>query len=152
MCPDTCNVIRADNAAEVQFLGGCVGAYTPAVVIEEYQADCSMFPSGGPLWEFLTYDTDSPGDSEVIFEMRTGNTYAEASAAPWVEVARSSSAAPDATFGAMTQIDLTDLMKLGPLAQQEFMHLRITVNPTSNQQATATLYDWDLQVSCYSNE
>ncbi len=150
MCAPACTALRADTTGEVNFLGGCIGAFTSFQTQEMYAGDCSGYPSAGPTWEFLTYDTDTPGDSEVIFEVRTGNTAAEAMASSWIEVARTTNAAPDATFGGGTQIDLEAL--LGPLAQQEFLELQATVNPTSDQKASPTVHEVELQLSCLSNE
>ena len=150
MCPETCNAVRADVNGVVNFLGGCVGAFTTSQFEEMYDGDCSAFPASGPVWEFLTYDTDTPGNSEVIFELRTGNTPAEAMSASYIEVARTSNAAPDASFGAGTQVDLA--AALGPLNQQRYVQARITINPTSNQKESPTLHDYELQFSCLSNE
>jgi hypothetical protein len=82
--------------------------------------------------------------------VRTGNTAAEAMASAWIEVARTTVTAPDATFGGGTQIDLKAV--LGPLGQQEFLELQVTINPTSDQKATPTLHTFEVQFSCLNNE
>ncbi len=150
LCGATCTTVQGDPTGVVNVLGGCIGGYLPASTTFTYQGDCTSFPGAGPVWEFLTYDNDVPGDATVVFEMRTGNTAAEASMGAWTTVSTATSGSPDATFGGGTEVDLA--AALGPLAQQEFMELRITRNPTSSGSATPIVYDWDLQFSCLNNE
>lgn len=158
LCPSTCTDVQMDATNVVNIEAGCQGGFTQQVHGPfDYQAVCDpmMFPGAGPVWEYLTYDTDVPAGAgaEVVWEMRTGNTPAELAAnMTWITVATSTNASPDAAFGSMTEIDLQDPMRLGNLAQQAYMELRITVTPTNDGSASPLVHDWDIQFSCEDNE
>jgi hypothetical protein len=150
LCPVLCADVQSDVGAAVEIIGGCLGGYVTFVNPPiPYFADCSGYPNSGAVWEYMHFDTDVPGDATVVWEIRTGDTAAEAAVGAWTEVAVSTNADPDATPGSPVNIQTL----LGSLDSiKPYMELQITINPTSAGNASPIVYDWDIQYSCLSNE
>lgn len=150
MCPNTCDVVRADPQAVVEILGGCVGGYAqyepPPFT---YFADCSAYPASGPIWQFFYYDADVPGDATITIEMRTGNTAAEAAMGAWTPVSTATNANPDVIPA--NAIDLEALFGVAG-SQQPYLEMRVVITPTSSGTAAPSLISWDIQYDCAENE
>ncbi len=150
LCPSTCNTVQADPNAAIEVVGACIGGYTqyqPAPYT--YFGDCSAYAMSGPVWQYFSYDSTVPGDATITFEMRTGNTAAEAATGSWKLVSIATNAQPDVYPSA--PINLKNV--LGDVdAQRPYLQMRVTLDPTSSGSATPTLYDWDIQFSCLNNE
>lgn len=150
MCQATCNTVRADPSAQVEIVGGCIGGYTPYQPAPyTYFADCSNYAASGPVWEYFSYSSAVPGDADIVFELRTGNTAAEAATGAWTTVSTATNAAPSVFPSAPLNLETL----LGQVdSQHAYLQLRVTLNPTTNGSETPTLYDWDIQFSCLNNE
>lgn len=113
----------------------------------DYEAqDCPQFYI--PRWTFLAYDTTTPGDSSVQFQMKTSITSAGLAAESYIPVA-------DTDFDGDTvllssPIDIRTI--LGPASQGQFMRLEITINGTSDGSDTAVVHDWAVQYTCVPGE
>lgn len=149
-CQATCDTVRADSNAKVEIVGGCIGGYTQYQPEPyTYFADCSSYAASGPVWQYFSYSSEVPGDADIVFEVRTGTTAAEAATGAWKIVSTATNAAPNVYPSA--PLNLKTL--LGQVASQEpYLEMRVTLNPTTNGSATPTLYDWDIQFSCLDNE
>jgi hypothetical protein len=151
LCPSTCTTVQADANAVVNIIGGCQGGYDPVVSSQSYQADCTDYPGSGPVWQFFTYDTTLTGDSSVLFEMRTADSAAGLASATKKMISTAQVGNPDVL--PTSPIDLRSSAKLGSTSsQKEFLELIMTLNPTSDGNAPATVVGWDLSYSCLDNE
>lgn len=149
LCSPACTTVQGDVTGTLQILGQCIGGYTSQTYgPEAYEASCASIGSGHPRWDFLLYDTTQVGDSSIEFQMRTGNTAAEAATGAWTTVATATLAEPDRLGGNPVDIEAV----LGPLAQQAFLEVQFVINPTLNGSATPQLLDWSLQYTCADSE
>ncbi len=152
MCPDTCNTIKSDPNALIEFTAGCQSGagYQSGSFNYEYQADCSSYGSGvGATWDFFAYDTTIPADASVVFEVRTADTQTGLAAASWTTVATATAASQVVTMA--NPVLLSDYLT-GPLLRNDWLELQITINPDSGGTQTATVNNWDLSFTCLDNE
>jgi hypothetical protein len=149
MCPTTCDTVRGDPNAVVEILGGCIGGYAQHEETFTYFADCSGFPGTGPVWQYFYYDADVPGDANIEFEMRTGETAGEAGMGPWTAVSTATNAQPDVYPSA--PVNLGDVLGQAD-ALEPYLELHVVLNPTSGGTATPSLLSWDVQFSCLENQ
>jgi hypothetical protein len=149
LCPSICTTVQGDSNAVVNVVGGCMGGYSSETFVYDYFGDCSGFSTAGAQWDFLSYDTTTPGSATVQFEIGTGNSAAEAAADPGTLVSTATSVAPDIAAG--SPLDLATA--LGAVStNHSYIELRVTLNPTIDGSAAPTLHDWRLSYSCLDNE
>jgi hypothetical protein len=149
LCPQTCTQVQSDPGAKVSVQLGCPKAYGPVTYTQTYQATC---PSGTmPQWGYLAYDTTTPVSSNVSFRVRTASTQAGLSSAPYVGAA-TAQASPDTQLCPLSgpspcPVDLYP--KLGQYdANNPYLELSVTLNPTSDQSQSPTVNNWQLTYSC----
>lgn len=122
----------------------------PLTVTYDYEAICPTGTIG--KWGTLTWNTTTPGSSNIVFSARTADTSGGLAAAPWVpvSVAQASptdtqvcpiSAAPGACYR-----DLTNVLNLGMVNQPQFLELRMEVTPSGAD--LPILRDWKVTYSC----
>ena len=75
LCPNTCNTVKLDPNASIEIASACVQTYGQTILSEIYQPTC---PTGTHIqWGFLAYDTQTPLDSNVLFQARVADTVAK---------------------------------------------------------------------------
>jgi hypothetical protein len=155
LCPATCTTVQADTGAKVQAVVTCVVSLSPMTYTQTYHADC---PTGTKVqWGYLTYDSTTPGDSNVVLDLRTAETTAGLATAT-THNAATAHAAPTNTQVCTTgqtppcSVDLyTKLGKL-PDARNDYLRLTMTLNPTSDGQTAPAVHDWEITYSCPASE
>jgi hypothetical protein len=156
LCPNTCMTVQADPSARIEVGLGCPRLVTSRMVTEVYEGECA--PGSGPQWGFLTYNASVIGDSSVRFQMRTSNTLADLSTAPWFDLATVPPDPAVCTLNGPGQcpIDLYEELSQNRTvlsnAKLRFVELGITLNPTSNGRFSPSVSDWDISYSCQANE
>jgi hypothetical protein len=122
------------------------------VPTQTYESDCGE--DARVQWGFFTYETETPGDSSVRFRIRTANTEDALAAAQWVDLA-TAHASPNTQRCSMggpapCPIDLYDVLggTNAPAVHHTFAQLAVTLTPSSDQQAAATVQGWHLDYSC----
>jgi hypothetical protein len=157
LCPDTCARVQADSAP-LSVSIPCNDAPIRAIetpFTELYIADCDLDDTDDaalgsePQWDFLRYDAVTPGDSQVLFEVRTAPTEAElggsftsvatAHAVP-TDTQRCEISPPGCPINLFSALDT-------PAYRQRYLELQITLIPGTNGEAPM-LRDWKLQYSC----
>ncbi|HEY6559532.1 MAG TPA: lectin-like protein [Polyangiaceae bacterium] len=152
LCPSTCATVQADANARVQVHLGCPSGYEQTLKSQLYDGAC---PSGqGTQWGYLAYDTDTPGNSSVVFQARTAATQADLASAAWTTLATAQGATPDCLMSgpAPCPVDVTKKLGGGSAARSRFLELQLVLNPTSNRRIPPEVHDWDLTYSCPPNE
>ncbi len=72
LCPTSCTAAQSDPGAKIIYNVGCPTLYNQSDTLQYYEAVC---PSGSkPQWGYLTWDTTTPSDSSVDFQIRTATT------------------------------------------------------------------------------
>ena len=150
LCPSTCSTVQADTGASVQVIAGCPGVYQPVTYQELYAPSCA--PGQQVQWGFFAYDTVTPGDSNVVFQVRTAATQAGLASAPLTTVA-TAKATPNTQVCPMggpapCPIDLFTALGGLPKAQQPFLELVYTLNPTTGNTLPPTVQSWEITYSC----
>ncbi|HZF47668.1 MAG TPA: hypothetical protein VE093_03400 [Polyangiaceae bacterium] len=128
----------------------------PATYSTTYQGVC---PAGTRLqWSYLTWDAKTAGDSNVVFEARSATTQAglanvaftslgTAKALPLPNTEKCSVAGP-----APCPISVFNALGGEPGASNEFLELRITLNPSANKTSLPVLNSWQVAYSCPPSE
>lgn len=152
LCPAMCNTVKSDVGATVNVELGCPVLYSTTTVTQVYEGVC---PAGkAPQWAFMTWDTDTPGNSNVAFSARTSPTNTFMGAYTPLGTAQQTPVnTQDCTnFGpAGCPIDL--FAKLGSVpAKQRYLELQIALNPSSNQLVAPAVNSWNLTYSCVDAE
>ncbi len=144
------------GAAGAPTLGADCGPAPGAqnVITTAYGSEC---PEGAQVqWGFLTYEAKTPGDSEVIFWMRTAQTEVDLARSEWVEliVARASESTQVCSFfgPAPCPIDLYVMLGGPPLAHQELAEIAVMLTPSSDDDQAPDVLDWQLNYSCTFNQ
>lgn len=154
LCPATCAAIQADPGAMVRAVVPCESSYSPLQYAQAYEADC---PAGTKVqWGHLTYDSITPGDSSVLFQVRTADTAAGLSSAP-LEDAAAARAAPvdtqDCGSGPpVCAVDLYDALGGLPAARKDHLELVMTLDPSSDGQLAPAVDAWGISYSCPASE
>lgn len=150
---------RCNNNWTDYHSGGCqsqsVFGYAPSNYKQIYKSQC---PQGTRVqWGYLAFDTTTPGDASVIFEVRTADPStngvftalkkaATAKKAPLPDTQDCLMAGP-----APCPVNLTSLLGVAE-AQYETLELIVTLNPTSDKTAGPTLNNWEITYSCPPSE
>ncbi|MFC1642376.1 hypothetical protein ACFL5O_06780 [Myxococcota bacterium] len=136
LCPITCATVRADQAAKLSLELGCPTQYTGLSYSDEYAAVC---PRGQrPQWGYLTYDSVTPGNSSILFEVAPG---ANPTAFKQTAVAAGNdSPVPVHLFPVLGDPDAFD----------PTLHLRMTLRPSGSD--VPELDSWNVSFSCSDAE
>lgn len=152
LCPSTCTVVQADTTGALAVDVGCQGgaSYVQRELIESYESECSEDTT--VQWSFFTYNTTTPGDSNVNFRLRSAQTEAELEAAVWMDLA-TAQASPDTQICAMAgpapcPVDLYSVLGGSPAAHHPFVQVEVQLNPTSDGSLPSTIQGWQLSYSC----
>ncbi len=149
LCPATCATVTADTGAKLDVNLSCFGIYEPLVYTQTYSATC---PAGQtPQWSYLTYETDTPADSSIVFEARVGTSVAKLG--DWVTLATAQRGPPDTqscTSGgpAPCPISLYDSFEAKKGIGKSVLELRTSINPSSDKSQTSVLQTWEITYSC----
>jgi hypothetical protein len=115
-----------------------------------YQGECEE--PGRVQWGFLTYVANTPGDSEVVFRLRSAPTSEALEHASFRELIRASSALGTrlcaVTGPAPCPIDLFVALDGAPLVYQPFSELELALEPSSTDGAMPSVEEWKLTYSC----
>jgi hypothetical protein len=128
---------------------GCPGAYSPLVYEQVLQASC---PAGAhPLWGYLAYDSATPSDSSIQFQIATSDD----SSFPGVQgqivaVAKTSAGTSVCSVAgpAPCPIDLSQTLGGPPGDGFAYLRLRAMLLPSADGSAAPTLTDWRVTYSC----
>jgi hypothetical protein len=128
--------------------------------IEYGEVDAStgepLCPSTHPQWDFLHYDTITPADSRIEFEIRTATTLAEfdANVSTFIPVGEAHAVPTDTQrceigpAGSGCPIDLFDALDdAGRPPQVPFLQLLVRLIPGSSGEGPA-VRDWKVRFSC----
>jgi hypothetical protein len=154
LCPNACVVAASVAGRRIDVEIPCVPP--PPPVLETtlagmyYSADCE---GGSALWDFFYYDSVTPADSRIDFEIRTAASIDDLvlGAIPWVPVA-SAHAVPTNTQRCEIDpanncpIDIFTLLG-SPSQQQAVLELRVHLVPGTNGEGPL-LRDWRVRFSC----
>ena len=149
LCPATCTAVKADPNAELELSIDCISQYEPYdPPVETYEAVCP--PGTVPQWGFLAYDTTTPGDSKVEFRVSTSADGITYGALPALPTATATSAAEDCLMGGPAPCPVSLYTALGglPDAHEKYLQLAIKIFPTSDQNQTPQVHNWEVTYSC----
>jgi len=124
----------------------------PIVKNLTYQGIC---PAGTRVqWQYLTWDTTTPLDSNVKWDARVATTSAGLSLAAYVALGTAKATpAPNTQICSMAgpagcPINLFNALGGSPTANSEFLELQITMNPTSDQKQGSKVNTWQISYTC----
>ena len=154
LCANACDLAAAVPGRRLDVEIPCLPPVPPVqeTTVDEmyYTADCD---GGGALWDFLLYDSVTPADSRIDFEIRTAPSIADLllDTEPWVPVA-SAHAIPTNTqrceFSPSSGCPIDIFSLLGSPAQtQTVLELRVILVPGTNGEGPL-LRDWRVRFSC----
>jgi hypothetical protein len=161
LCPKACTAVQSDGHGRLNVEVECKKTtdaphppYDPkpltTTFTEDYTPVCGQDRT--PVWQFLAYQTSTPGNSEVDFDVRVGNDAASLASAPWKTVATASAAANNEVCS-LTDSCLVDLFaQLGtPDNDAALLQLRVTLRPTLSGYAPEVI-DWRITHTCKDNQ
>lgn len=164
LCPGTCVAAAAVPGRRIEVEIPCAPPPPPAletehiVVYGEVDEDTglALCPSTHPQWDFLYYDSVTPADSRIEFEVRTATSLDEfaSNASSFIPVG-SAHAVPTDTQrcevgppGSGCPIDLFDaLANEGRTQQVPYLQLRVRLIPGSSGEGPV-VRDWKVRFSC----
>ncbi|WP_437301373.1 vWA domain-containing protein [Sorangium sp. So ce426] len=157
LCPQTCDTVRENPGGKVRAIVPCesTGLTSLPTSWERYQGVCP--PGTKVQWGFLRYRTATPGDSSVEFYVRAADTPADLGSAT-VRLAATAHATPtdtrvcDETSAPPCAVDLFDVLGELPDARQDYLEVRMTLNPTSTGGGGVQVQDWEVTYSCPDTE
>jgi hypothetical protein len=128
--------------------------YAASTVIK-YQVYQAICPSGTqPQWGYLAWNTTTPLDSNVLWDARVATTNAGLSAATFINLGNAKATpAPNTQVCAMggpapCPINLYTAFGGTPIANSEFLELKMTINPSTDKTQGATVNNWQITYSC----
>lgn len=137
-------------------------AYEPLTFVEEYTATCPV--GTRPLWGLLAYEATTPcspgachGDnaSSVKFEIQSSNAFAPGALTDWVTVAH----APDPPHTHPSTCTLSgpspcpvQLASIMQAPRDDNLRLRVTLGPSPDGKAAASLKRWRITYNCEAVE
>jgi hypothetical protein len=155
LCPASCTQLNATTDGSVSVNIGCHPSLVSTTVSQVYDSQCPA--DSGPVWMLLTWDTLTPGDSNVAFRARTAATEADLATSSWAPLG-TAQANPDTQvcplLGGPAGCPIDLYAKLGgkPAAERTFLELQITMNPTSDALDGPTVNGWEISYSCRPNQ
>jgi hypothetical protein len=164
LCPATCTAAAAVPGRRIEVEIPCAPPPLPAletehlVVYGEEDEDTGLplCPSTHPQWDFLYYDSVTPADSRVEFEVRTAMSLDEfdTNATSFVPIGEAHALPTDTQRcevgppGSGCPIDLFDALGNAGRAQQvPYLQLRVKLIPGSNGEGPV-VRDWKVRFSC----
>lgn len=151
---------RSSQPAPVEALDGaddCIdnpcdpSCHASKIPTEIYDSDCDE--DARVQWGFFTYDTTTPGDSNVRFRIRTANTEEALTTAAWLDLA-TAHASPNTQRCSMggpapCPIDLYNVLggANAPAVHHNLAQVEITLTPSSDQ-LEPEVQGYQLNYSC----
>lgn len=130
----------------------CPGGYSDTIKTEIYESSCEEKLT--PQWGYLSWDSDTPKDSEISFRIRTANSKSELSNSTWKTVnIKSSNSNPDcsATGPSPCPVNLYDILdKID--AQNIFLELEVTFKVSPDKKQTPILNVWEITYTCIEEQ
>jgi hypothetical protein len=154
LCPATCTLVRNDPGAEILVSSACAPPAMPLTYTQTYHGPCG--PGKKVQWGAFTYDTTTPGDSNVQFSVRTADTEAGLTASTYYPLV-TAQLTPDTqvceTPGPpICSVDLYTALDELPDAARDYLELRMILNPTVSGTQVPTVHSWDITYSCPDTE
>jgi hypothetical protein len=116
---------------------------------EIYHGECDA--PGLVQWGFLTFVASTPGNSSIVFRLRSAPSVAALESAHFIELITASTALGTrrctVSGPAPCPIDLFDMLGGAPLVHHPYAELEITFNPAADA-AMPSIDDWLLNYSC----
>ncbi len=133
--------------------GGSTGS-GPVTQQELYEGSCE---GATVQWGFFTFlQAATPGDSSILFRLRTAASEAELARGAFVDLLIASAALGTDRCGftgpAPCPIDLYDALGGSPLAHHPFAQLDVRLSPASEDGRMPTVEQWQLTYSCTFNQ
>ncbi len=172
LCPGFCGTVQADTAADIEIVFGCTGQTIPgkpglptATFDRKYDVTGTCENGTKPRWGLWSWTASTPGDSTIEFLFRTGDTQAELDMASWTAMEFTNPPGPSALNGdplvaaagspdtqsGSSNVDAI-LEKLMLPRQNNFVEIRMVLNPTSDGTQSPAMQAWNQQVSCVPAE
>lgn len=164
LCPATCIAASAVAGRRIQVEIPCAPPPPPAletehtVVYGEVDEDTGLplCPSTHPQWDFLYYDSITPADSRIQFEVRTATSLDELAAdvTSFIPIGEAHAVPTDTQRcevgppGSGCPIDLFHALEgAGQSQQMPFLELRVRLIPGSSGEGPV-VRDWKVRFSC----
>jgi hypothetical protein len=134
--------------------GGAAGdagsaASGSAALQQVYEGSCD---GSTVQWGFFTFEAATPGDSSIIFRLRTAASEDELASGTFIELLTASTALGTDRCGftgpAPCPIDLYEVLGGAPLAHHPFAQLAVLLSPTSDDGSMPSVKEWQLTYSC----
>ena len=120
---------------------------------EIYHGECVA--SGLVQWGFLTFVASTPGDSSIVFRLRSAPSVGALESARFIELITASTALGTrrctVSGPAPCPIDLFEVLGGAPLAHHPYAELEITLNPAADG-VMPSVDEWLLNYSCTFNQ
>ena len=120
---------------------------------EIYHGECEE--PGIVQWGFLTFVASTPGDSSIVFRLRSAPSVAALESAHFIELITASTALGTrrctVSGPAPCPIDLFDVLGGAPLVHHPYAELEVTLNPSLDG-AMPSADEWLLNYSCTFNQ
>lgn len=129
---------------------------SPVTKTQTYEAACP--PGTHAQWQYLTWNTTTPLDSNVLWKGRVALTPDRLAATTYVSLGTAKAIpTPDTHICSMTSpagcpINLFTVFGGSPNANSPFLELEITINPSTDKTQGATVNGWQVSYSCPPSE
>ena len=127
----------------------------PLVYTQRYYGGCPV--GRHVLWGYFGWDTATPSDSNVRFDVHSASTIAGLAAAPRIKLGTAKAAAPSTQTCSILgpspcPVDLYAKFGGPPGATNENLELVFTLNSSTDKASVPTLKSWQLTYSCAASE
>jgi hypothetical protein len=134
---------------------GAGGAATagPTALQQTYEGTCE---DANVQWGFFTFEAETPGDSSVLFRLRTAASEAALESSSFVDLVTASALFGTERCGftgpAPCPIDLYEMLGGAPLAHEPFAQLHVLLSQASGDGRMPAVEAWQLTYSCTFNQ
>jgi hypothetical protein len=163
-CPGTGGSLGcSDNWSDVKVVECAyqsITSYEPKTFVQQYKAVCAL--GSRPSWQLLAYDAttaaNQSGASAVKFEVQTApllSNGAPGTFSPYVTAANTAAGDPaNCAVSGPTPCPKNLFTALGgkPSSYDQVLNLKISLTPTPDQLAGATLRSWQVSYACVPTE
>lgn len=152
LCPATCAAARAEAGAEVRIEVGCPGIYDVYTYTETYFGECP--PGTEVQWGYFSYESSTPGDSEIVFQAgTTADPNLVITSPATLAIASQGAGTQSCPMSGPSPCPIDLVAAFGPAeAKLPYLQLRMTLKPTSDQSLPPIAKTWKVTYSCPNAE
>ena len=126
----------------------CPGGFLNTIKNEIYKSSCEDGLT--PQWGFLSWDAETPKDTEISFRVKTAKSQAELSSAAWRSISvKSTGSNQDCSISGPSPCPVDLYIVLDKIdSQKQVLELEVTFKVSPDNKKSPILNAWEISYSC----